>query len=412
MLPHDTGQPVGWLGQLDGVLLSSARSITRREYSRNVDPVSQRSRQKNRNKARRSAARAYSGVASMSPVETSDSVSMVSTSLPAPASTALSQSPPSAAHAGDLLPRDEQLFDRVLTQWQFGDWNRLATLDPEGFAHHPRRARLALLAAAGHQQLGHQDETRRLVHLAYEWGCDRTLIKRVLISGVYNTLGRVNALAGRQSHARERLETALAVGAPGQDLGLLMPVRLRQQFDDAGLPAPTAATPRALGQATDSKADRATLEAAKAAWMLGDWNTLTTFDKADLVQHPARAELARLIAAGYQQVGDMAAADRCTQLALAWGEDRRLMRATLTSGAFNLLGRACAASLRYGAAQANFARALQIMQVRDDVNHSRLKARIEHQVAMIPGLDVAETVAAILGAEPETAGGNAELAAS
>ncbi|MCK7579953.1 MAG: tetratricopeptide repeat protein [Chromatiales bacterium] len=231
------------------------------------------------------------------------------------------------------MPCDEQLFDRVLTQWQFGDWNRLAGLDPDAFAHHPRRARLALLAAAGHQQLGRLEEARRLVRLAHEWGCDRTLIERVLISGVYNTLGRANALAGRQGRARERLETALAVGAPGQDLGLLMPVRIRHQFDDTGLPVPAITTPRALvGHAPDSKADQATLEAARAAWMLGDWQALTTFDKADLVQHPVRAELAAgLIAAGYQQLGDMAAADRCTQLALVWGEDRRRMRATLTS---------------------------------------------------------------------------------
>ncbi|WP_143117076.1 hypothetical protein [Allochromatium warmingii] len=310
------------------------------------------------------------------------------------------------------MPCDEALFDRALTQWQFGDWNRLAGLDSDAFAHHPRRARLALLAAAGHQQLGQLEETRRLVRLAHDWGCDRTLIERVLISGVYNTLGRANALAGRQGRARERLETALVVGAPGQDFALLMPARIRQQFDDAGLPVPTTATPRALCHSTGSKVDQTALEAARAAWMLGNWQTLTTFDKADLVSHPARAELARLIAASYQQLGDMAAADRCTQLALAWGEDRRRMRATLTSGAFNLLGRACAASLRYGAAQANFARALRIVQGRGDVDHGRLKARIEHQVAMIPGLDVAETVAAILGAEPETTDGTAELAAS
>ena len=166
---------------------------------------------------------------------TSDPASMVSSSCPVSGSTALSQAGP-AAQSGELLPCDEQLFDRALTQWQFGDWNRLAALDPNDLAHHPRRARLALLAAAGHQQLGQLEETRRLVRLAHEWGCDRTLIERVLISGVYNTLGRANALAGRQGRARERLETALVVGAPGQDFELLMSARMQQQFDRSGLP--------------------------------------------------------------------------------------------------------------------------------------------------------------------------------
>jgi tetratricopeptide (TPR) repeat protein len=108
-------------------------------------------------------------------------------------------------------------------------------LDPDEFAHHPRRARLALLAAAGHQQLGQHEETRRLVRLAHEWGCDRTLIERVLISGVYNTLGRANALAGRSAQALGHFEAAIQAGLPGGETRLLGPVRIRQQLESLGL---------------------------------------------------------------------------------------------------------------------------------------------------------------------------------
>ena len=50
------------------------------------------------------------------------------------------------------------------------------------------------------------------------------------------SLKKKNELAGRQGRAREQLETALVVGAPGQDFALLLPARMQQQFDRSGLP--------------------------------------------------------------------------------------------------------------------------------------------------------------------------------
>lgn len=44
---------------------------------------------------------------------------------------------------------DESLFEHARTQWQFGDWNSLAQLDPDTLQHHPDHAKLALPAAAG-----------------------------------------------------------------------------------------------------------------------------------------------------------------------------------------------------------------------------------------------------------------------
>jgi hypothetical protein len=52
------------------------------------------------------------------------------------------------------VPYDEALLDRARTQWQFGDWESLAAITQEHIQHHPDRAKLALLAAAGMQQMG------------------------------------------------------------------------------------------------------------------------------------------------------------------------------------------------------------------------------------------------------------------
>ena len=134
-----------------------------------------------------------------------------------------------------LVPFDESLLEKARTQWQFGDWETLAGITIEELQHQPDRGRLALLVAAGHQQLGNIEETRRMVRLADEWGCDRMLIKRALVSGVYNTLGCVSALAGRSSQAERHFESALQIGLPGSDTRLLAPVRTRQQLESLSL---------------------------------------------------------------------------------------------------------------------------------------------------------------------------------
>lgn len=61
-----------------------------------------------------------------------------------------------------LVPYDENLLERSRTQWQFGDWHSLAQLQRETLQHHPDRARLALLAAAGH--LGEHAIAEQCVH--------------------------------------------------------------------------------------------------------------------------------------------------------------------------------------------------------------------------------------------------------
>jgi hypothetical protein len=66
------------------------------------------------------------------------------------------------------VPYDETLLERARTQWQFGDWPSLAALTRDTLQHHPDRAKLALLAAAGHQQLGDTAAAQQFTHLAQD----------------------------------------------------------------------------------------------------------------------------------------------------------------------------------------------------------------------------------------------------
>jgi hypothetical protein len=144
--------------------------------------------------------------------------------------------------ASHLVPYDENLLERARTQWQFGDWHSLVKLDRDTLQHHPDRAKLALLAAAGRLQIGQESEARQYIRLAQDWGCSKKYISQVLISGVHNTIGMAAAIGGQQQRSALHFEKAISVGSPSSDIQLLTQARTAHQvgyFDQMGLPIQT-----------------------------------------------------------------------------------------------------------------------------------------------------------------------------
>lgn len=138
--------------------------------------------------------------------------------------------------ARPVVPYDEGLLERARTQWQFGDWQSLARLGRTALQHHPDRAKLALLAAAGRLQIGSVAEAAEFISLAREWGADRRLVVQFLVAGAYNSLGRAAVIAGDVPVALRRFESAINVGAPESDRRLLTKARINQECNELGLP--------------------------------------------------------------------------------------------------------------------------------------------------------------------------------
>ncbi len=134
------------------------------------------------------------------------------------------------------VPFDENLLERARTQWQFGDWQSLAQLSRDTLQHHPDRAKLALLAAAGRLQTDQIDEARQYIRLAKDWGVSKKLLTRILAAGVHNSLGRAAAIAGEQPRALQHFHSALATGSPGSEARLLAQARISHQYQQLGLP--------------------------------------------------------------------------------------------------------------------------------------------------------------------------------
>lgn len=140
----------------------------------------------------------------------------------------------SVSVGAEAVPYDESLPDAARTQWQFGDWVSLAALDVARIQHHPERARLALLAAAGRFQCADLNEAHRYLRLAQDWGANPELIVQVLISGAHNTLGRVRATLGHREKARQHFADAVRLSGVSGDLRLLTCIREEWQTKDRG----------------------------------------------------------------------------------------------------------------------------------------------------------------------------------
>lgn len=150
-----------------------------------------------------------------------------------------SEAQQSNSHSGDglenLVPYDENLLERSRIQWQFGDWASLAALDRDTLQHHPDRAKLALLGAAGRLQTGSQIEAKQWIRLAQDWGCSKKLISQILIAGVHNNIGRASALSGNNLKSFQHFEAAISIGTPGADVRLLTQARSFHQLGQLNL---------------------------------------------------------------------------------------------------------------------------------------------------------------------------------
>lgn len=159
------------------------------------------------------------------------------------------------------IPHDPYLLERARTQWQFGDWHALTQLAQQPLEHHPDRAMLVLLAAAGFMQLGDMAQARDHLRQSEAWGQKARLIRQVMISGMHNSLGRASVLAGQPERAQRHFEGAIATGMPGSDITLLGRARTGMQQEQLGIseaPQPLLEN-RSMIQAPVLPLDRATV---------------------------------------------------------------------------------------------------------------------------------------------------------
>lgn len=133
--------------------------------------------------------------------------------------TAPSPPEPTSQHSAhtqrrDVQPYNPQALPAAREQWQRGDWASLAALTLDELQDHPDRAKLALLAAAGHMQMGRQDLGADCLRQAKAWGCNPQLMRQIVIAGVHNTLGKAATLADMPDRAEEQFAASIRTVMP------------------------------------------------------------------------------------------------------------------------------------------------------------------------------------------------------
>lgn len=137
---------------------------------------------------------------------------------------------------GHLDCYDRDFFVRLQLLWYLGDWSSLKNLSFEILQQHPDRAKIALLIATAHLQLSDDFNTaKNFIHLAQNWGIDRKYMSQILLSSVYNSLGRGRALAGMQFKALEHFEKAVCISMLGACEKTLIQHRIDEQYKQLGL---------------------------------------------------------------------------------------------------------------------------------------------------------------------------------
>ena len=136
--------------------------------------------------------------------------------------------------------------------------------------------------------------------------------------------------------------------------------------------------------------DEAMLERARTQWQFGDWESLAGLERDTLQQHPDRAKLALLVAAGHAQQGNMTEAKQCIRLAKEWGCKRALISRMLIAGVHNSLGRAEAAAGRQAKAFKHFEGAIATGAPGSALRLS-IQARTNHQLRLL-GLSAQENM--------------------
>lgn len=112
--------------------------------------------------------------------------------------------------------QDENL-SRAKLHWYLGDWEALASTSVEEPSA-PNFALLCLLKAAGLQQQGDLEGTLKFAMLAKKLNVDKQLLKRILIGGLYQTLGRIHVLRGKYEKSKGVISKGISLVKRVEDI--------------------------------------------------------------------------------------------------------------------------------------------------------------------------------------------------
>lgn len=144
--------------------------------------------------------------------------------------------------SGTLGNDSSNLLETCRTKWQHGAWRELVTIKESTVAQDPERAKLALLLSVAHHHVGDPARSRQMAQNAVEWGADRRVLARLLISAAFNDLGRAALCLDDSETARLQFVNATKLVERHADSELMARTRQIRESSNLGLVNEAVAT--------------------------------------------------------------------------------------------------------------------------------------------------------------------------
>lgn len=119
--------------------------------------------------------------------------------------------------------------------WLNGNWKALADICLETTNGHLDTADLAIFKAAGYQQLNDINNCKKYATIAKQLNCNSKLLSKILIAGVHNILGRINALKENNKKIQYHFNEAINIVAPEKKSNLNTHMRTVSEVAKLGL---------------------------------------------------------------------------------------------------------------------------------------------------------------------------------
>lgn len=96
--------------------------------------------------------------------------------------------------------------------WELADWDGIVNKVsvPYDLKSYDEKATIALFVAAGYAQLGNQELARNFIQQAKDWGCNKDLMMKITVAGIFTMIARAEVLSGNIGKAFAYHEKALS----------------------------------------------------------------------------------------------------------------------------------------------------------------------------------------------------------
>ncbi len=105
----------------------------------------------------------------------------------------------------------EMSLEAIQDCWRRAAWRGLAAREIESLGDNKDRARIAALIADAASRTGNDTKARQALNLALGWGLAPRIAAQILVSGAYNTLGRIALLRKDETAWKKHFASAMSV---------------------------------------------------------------------------------------------------------------------------------------------------------------------------------------------------------